>query len=76
MKNTQRKYYGADYNNNFAPMYAVVTGQMSDGSLVYTKIETDENGAVVKDERGEYVLNLDEQYQRTIKHGCNVFFPL
>ena len=72
----QRKYYGADFENDFQPMYAVVTGQMADGSLVYTKIETAEDGRLIKDDRGDYSLLLDEQYQRTIKHGCNVFFPL
>lgn len=72
----QYKYYGADYENGLQPMYAVITGQMDDGSLVYTKIEMNEDGTLAKDDHGEYVLLLDEQYQRTIKHGCNVFFPL
>ena len=71
-----RKYYGADYENGMKPMYAVVTGQMADGSLVYTKIEMNEDGTLARDEYGDYALLLDEQYQRTIKHGCNVFFPL
>ena len=71
-----RKYYGADYKNDMKPMYAVVTGEMADGSLVYTKIEMNEDGSLAKDERGEYILLLDEQYQRTIKYGCQVFFPL
>lgn len=72
----QRKYYGADFENNCKPMYAVVTGQMADGSLVYTKIEMNEDGTLSTDKNGEYILLLDEQYERTIKHGCNVFFPL
>ena len=70
----QRKYYGADSENGFKPMYAVVTGEQADGSLVYTKIEMNEDGSLAIDERGEYILSLDEQYYRTIKHGCNVFF--
>ena len=69
-----RKYYGADYYDNFKPMYAVVTGQMNDGTLVYTKIATNPDGSLELDEYGDYVLELDEQYSRTIKHGCNVFF--
>lgn len=73
---TQRLYYGMDYENETKPMYAVVTGQMEDGSLVYTKVEVNEDGSVAKDEHGEYILSLDDQYQRTIKYGCNVFFPL
>ncbi|MBR5354666.1 MAG: hypothetical protein IK122_00880 [Alphaproteobacteria bacterium] len=69
-----RKYYGANYYDHFNPMYAVVTGQMDDGTLVYTKIATNPDGSLEIDEYGEYVLELDEQYSRTIKHGCNVFF--
>lgn len=69
-----RKYYGADYYNNCEAMFAIVTGQMSDGTLVYTKIATNDDGSLAIDDRGEYVLELDEQYSRTVKYGCNVFF--
>lgn len=69
-----RKYYGADYYDNMKPMYAVVTGQMNDGTLVYTKIEMNEDGSLPVDEYGDYILILDEQYSRTIRFGTNIFF--
>lgn len=44
-----------------------------------TRTEIDEtmqtdDGSLMIDKYGDYVLELDEQYSRTIKHGCNVFF--
>ena len=64
-------YYGMREDNTTA-IWATVTGQMSDGTLVYTEIETDEHGAMVK-ENGEPKLILENQYIRHIKYGTQTF---
>lgn len=72
----QRVYYGtADDRPKQDYFYAVVTGQMADGTMVYTEIAHREDGSVIK-ENGEYKLLLDNQYRRTLKHGCQLFFRL
>lgn len=70
-----RIYYGTAYDKPNELFYAVVTGQMSDGTLVYTEVEHRADGSVIK-ENGEYKLLLDNQYIRTLKHGCQLFFRI
>lgn len=64
-------YYGSDQESG-RTMYATVTGIMSDGSLVYTEIESQKNGAIVI-ENGEPKLLLDRQYIRHVKYGTQTF---
>lgn len=72
----QRIYYGgADDRECTETIFAVVTGQMNDGTFVYTEVEQNENGSV-KTENGEYKLLLDNQYRRTLRYGCQYFVRL
>ena len=64
-------YYGCDAKDNRI-MYAMVTGQMSDGSFVYTEIAQNRDGSIVI-ENGEPKLLLDNQYLRQLKRGCQTF---
>lgn len=71
-----RIYYGAANDRKAGEVfYAVVTGQMADGTMVYTEVAHNEDGSVIK-ENGEYKLLLDNQYTRTLKHGFQLFFRL
>ena len=72
----QRIYYGAANDKKANEViFAVVTGQMDDGTMVYTEVAQREDGSVIK-ENGEYKLILDNQYIRTLKHGCQLFFRI
>lgn len=64
-------YYGCDAEDNHI-MYATVTGQISDGSFVYTEIAQNQDGSIVV-ENGDPKLMLDKQYMRKIMHGCQTF---
>lgn len=64
-------YYGCDSEDNHI-MFATVTGQMADGSFVYTEIAQNDDGSVVI-VNGEPKLLLDNQYLRRLKHGCQTF---
>ncbi len=64
-------YYGCDAIDNHI-MYATVTGQMADGSFVYTEIAQNQDGSIAI-ENGEPKLLLDNQYLRMLKHGCQTF---
>lgn len=66
-----RIYYGTKEHTTEV-IYATVTGQMSDGTLVYTEIETREDGSIVK-ENGEPKLVLDNQYLRHTRCGMQTF---
>lgn len=59
-----KKYYGWNLQEE-RTMIATVTGQMSDGTLVYT--ECDANGEII---------NIDNQYRRTLKYGEQMFISL
>lgn len=66
-------YYGATFSNNsMRTIFATATGQMADGTMVYTEIEQNEDGSVVT-ENGEPKLILDNQYARHLKHGMQTF---
>lgn len=54
-----------DKQGNAIRMYAVPTGQMADGSLVWTECTED------KEE-----INTDDQYYLTIIEGVSVFMNL
>lgn len=54
-------------------IFAMVTGQMSDGTYVYTEIEQNEDGSIVTDKYGEPKPILDNQYIRRLKHGWQTF---
>lgn len=69
-----RIYYGMELEENRA-MFATVTGQMADGTFVYTEIEMREDGSAVKI-NGEYKLLLDNQYTRHLKYGTQMFIRL
>ena len=72
----QRVYYGAANDRKAGEFfYATVTGQMADGTLVYTEIAHRDDGSVIT-ENGEYKLLLDNQYTRTLKHGMQLFFRI
>lgn len=59
-----RKYYG--YNNDESRvMYATITGEMCDGTKIYT--ECDESGNLV---------NIDRQYVRTLRYGSQWYFKI
>lgn len=66
-----RIYYGTKEHTTETIM-ATVTGEMSDGTLVYTEIETDDGGAIVT-ENGEPKLLLDNQYIRHTRYGSQTF---
>ena len=59
-----KKYYGWNLQEE-RTMIAIVTGQMSDGTLVYT--ECDGSGEII---------NIDNQYRRTLKYGQQMFISL
>jgi len=59
-----KRYYGWNLKEDRA-MIAIITGEMADGTKVYT--ECDEHGKL---------LNLDNQYIRTLKHGSQIFLSL
>ena len=66
-----RTYFG--YNTEESrTMFATVTGQMADGTLVDTEIEQTEDGAIVT-ENGEPKLILDNQFTRRLKKGFQTF---
>ena len=67
-------YYGCDAEDNHI-MYAMVTGQMSDGSFVYTEIEKNQDGSIAE-ENGTPKLMLDKQYMRKLMYGCQTFHRL
>lgn len=54
-------YYGLNYEESRS-MFAVATGEMCDGKLVYTEC----------DGYGE-LINTDKQYIRTLKYGTQLF---
>lgn len=53
-------------------VFATVTGQMSDGTLVYTEIEQNEDGSIVS-ENNEPKLILDNQFTRHLRKGFQTF---
>lgn len=57
-----RKYYGWN-NEESRVMIATITGEMSDGTKVYT--ECDGNGNLI---------DIDKQYYRRTKYGTQCFF--
>jgi hypothetical protein len=67
-----RIYYGMNEDTTKVIM-ATITGEMSDGTKVYTEIETRDDGSMVKDENGDPKLILDNQYTRHLKHGTQTF---
>ena len=67
-------YYGSADDEN-RTMFATVTGQMEDGTLVYTEIEQTDDGAIVT-ENGYPKLILDNQYRRYLRRGCQTFARL
>lgn len=58
----QRIYYGADIAHQERVMFVTVTGQMSDGTFVYTECDGKGN-----------LLDLDKQYTRHTKYGAQYF---
>lgn len=66
-----RIYYGMDVESN-RTIFATVTGQMIDGTLVYTEVEQNEDGSIVTKD-GEPELILDNQYTRHLRHGMQTF---
>jgi hypothetical protein len=72
-----RIYFGTVIENtsrftNIKHIYATVTGQMSDGTLVYTEIQSRPDGSVIIED-GEPKLILDNQYTRHLKRGMQTF---
>ena len=68
-----RTYFGMVVGEGTARMiFATVTGQMADGTLIYTEIDQNENGSI-KTKNGEPVLILDNQFSRHLKHGTQTF---
>lgn len=66
-----RIYYGFEIETN-RTMFATVTGQMSNGQLVYTEVEQKADGSIVT-ENGEPKLILDNQFLRRLRHGFQTF---
>ena len=66
-----RTYYGMNLKEDKA-MYATVTGQMDDGTLVYTEIAMNEDGSMATKD-GEPILIIDNQYRRKLKYGTQTF---
>lgn len=66
-----RIYYGTKEHTT-ETVYTTVTGQMSDGTMVYTEIETKDDGSIIK-ENGEPKLILDNQYIRHMRYGMQTF---
>lgn len=52
-----KRYYGYNIDDNRV-MIATVTGQMSDGTLVYTECDAKGN-----------LIDIDKQYTRHLKYG-------
>ena len=67
-----RIYYGMKEDTTKVIM-ATITGEMSDGTKVYTEIETRDDGSMVTDENGDPKLILDNQYTRHLKCGTQTF---
>lgn len=67
-----RIYYGVNDDDHTKIIYATVTGQMADGTLVYTEIEQTDKCAIVT-ENGEPKLILDNQYIRFLRRGMQTF---
>lgn len=58
-----RKYFGvAEKDGRLKTMIATVTGQMEDGTMVYTECDGFGN-----------LVDMDKQYSRTLKHGWQYF---
>lgn len=70
-------YYGAAIENNGIArlVFATVTGEMADGTLVYTEVEQREDGSAVF-ENGEPKLILDNQFTRRTRYGMQTFHRL
>lgn len=64
-------YYGICPEENERIMYTTVTGQMGDGTFVYTEVAS-KGGAIIT-ENGEPKLILDNQYTRRIGDGWQTF---
>lgn len=62
-----RKYYGVriEDGGHVVEMFATITGEMSDGTKVYT--ECDSFGDLI---------NIDHQYIRTLSNGWQQFIKL
>lgn len=56
-------------------IYTTITGQMDDGTLVYTELEQRADGSVIF-EYGEPKLILDNQYTRQLRRGMQTFHRL
>lgn len=67
-------YWGMDVED-MRTIFATPTGQMDDGTLVYTECEIGEDGAVVM-EHGMPKLILNNQYTRRLRHGWQSFHRL
>lgn len=65
-------YYGMTEKGTRVIM-ATITGEMADGTKVYTEIEMTEDGSIATDEDGEPKLILDNQYTRHLKYGTQTF---
>lgn len=69
-------YYGAAIEGDRDRIiFATVTGEMADGTLVYTEVEQREDGSAVF-ENGEPKLILDNQFTRRTRHGMQTFHRL
>lgn len=69
-------YYGATYEGSqMRVIFTTITGEMSDGTKVYTEVEQTEDGAI-KQKNGEPILILDNQYSRHLKYGAQIFVRL
>lgn len=66
-----RIYYGYNPDEDRV-IYATVTGEMADGSLVYTEIAQGPGGEILK-ENGEPKLILDNQFFRRLRYGTQTF---
>ena len=56
-----KTYYGLNYEESRV-MFAIVTGEMADGTLVYTECDGFGN-----------LIDIDKQYRRTLKYGSQIF---
>lgn len=59
-----RRYYGWNEAEGRV-MIATITGQMADGSYIYTECDGNFN-----------LINIDMQYTRTLKYGSQIFFRI
>lgn len=66
-----RIYYGYSTEED-REVYATVTGQMADGTLVYTEIEQNDDGSIVT-ENNEPKLILNNQFTRHLVKGFQTF---